>query len=107
MSKIVFNAPSKLTLWKRLVNYWTRYRTRYHKLSKVVIVETTPEIIGQISSLTSVDIDGGNSFMVVWKYNHDSYFWQPDIIEFHNWKGIACLVTKLDELGFTQPKNEN
>lgn len=45
--------------------------------------------------------------MVVWKYNHDSYFWQPDIIEFHNWKGIACLVTKLDELGFTQPKNEN
>lgn len=103
MSKIVFNAPSKLTLWKRLVNYTTRYQN----LAKVIIVETTPDTISQISTLTTVDIDGGNSHIVVWKYNHDSYFWQPDIIEFHNWKGIIGLIIKLDELGFTQLKNEN
>jgi hypothetical protein len=53
-----------------------------------------PEIRGR-------KIHGGNAYVVVYHFkSNESYFWQPDMIEFHNYKGAMSLSMSLEHAGW-------
>lgn len=53
-----------------------------------------PEIRGR-------KIDGGSAYVVIYHFKStQSYFWQPDMIEFHNYKGAMSLAMCLEYMGW-------
>jgi hypothetical protein len=53
-----------------------------------------PEIRGR-------KIHGGSAYVVVYHFKSSgSYFWQPDMIEFHNYKGAMSLSMSLEYAGW-------
>ena len=85
------------SLLRRVWNYITQ-PSKLRGLSEIHMVPTAPDVIDKCSTLIGADISGGRDYVVVWKYADDSYFWRPDIIEFHNWKGAVSLFASMSKL---------